>query len=787
MTTAMQRTRIRLTVSGYECAVQSLTGEEALNAPTRLTVTTADDLPFELDELLNQPVALSLTGPGALERRFSLTVFDAEEVWTGPRPQLTLHLASKVWRGREQFHSRLFMDQPRDRVIRQLLAEMGYAPDEVDLRLDPVPAHEGPFLQARESNRHCLERLLAEVGANYWFEPAESDYSERLVIRNDPLISPYLPHIEWAQATSGLAPDQQLNRITAAYRRWRWQPATRGHAVTGSAAGAQSNDRATHQSFEPPRPRSEAEQRALFAQQHRDQSRYTLELHSHQPLLTAGHTLSLDAHQLPVQTAGDFRIMSVQHHAEPTGSDDPASGGVQYRNTADVIPRATAVRPALTTPPDLPQLFPARIESRRAYAELGADGRYYFRYDFDRSDQPHAQASQLTERLAPYASPMDPEQGKTIGWHFPLLNRSTVMVSCLNNDPARPLILGFVPSRGQLGPVTNKNATQSRIVTPGQSELTFDDAKKAECIALHTFDRQLCLELNAAQAEPYCQILAQFGGIRLYAEQNLDLTTDNGNLDERIGADRSQTVKQNSATTTEEGAVQYQAKTEQHHTAQLTMTQAAEGDYSLWVQEKHLRMDAKTGHSTTVDAGDYQLQVQDGAVIHQVAGDITILGNGGGDILLVKGDAGIKMDAGGNIKLFGAKITLKGQGGVTFNGDVQYETGAGNEPEEAEALNLEVLSETGALSLDGTQPVEGSSHAYQRDTQAVEEDASEWADIEIVDAAGNPVPHREVVVSRPDGSELLARTDQYGYLHIRKSNLKGATARVLNRKVKGVE
>jgi len=87
----------------------------------------------------------------------------------------------------------------------------GYAPDEIDLRLDPVPAHGGPFLPARESNGHCLERLLAEVGANYGFEPAESDFSERLVISNDPLISPYLPHIEWAQATSGLAPDQQLN------------------------------------------------------------------------------------------------------------------------------------------------------------------------------------------------------------------------------------------------------------------------------------------------------------------------------------------------------------------------------------------------------------------------------------------------------------------------------------------------------------------------------------------------------------------------------------------------
>ncbi len=757
---AMQRTRIHLHLLGYECVIHSLEGEEALNAPGWFKVTTPDELPFELDELLNQAVTLTLTGPGGHLRRIPLQIQAVEEDWPDGRPWLTFTLGHKLNQGRDQFHSRLFMDQSRDTVLKQLLTEMGYAPDEIDLRLDSVPAHEGPFLQARESNLHCFHRLLADVGANYWFESPETDGthpSERLVISNDTQISPYLPHIEWAQAVSGLAPDEQLNRITAAYRRWRLQPATVGHAVVDSQAGALSNDSAQHQQFEPPRPRNEAEQRALFEQQYLDQHRFTLELHSHQPLLAAGHTLALDAHQLPVNIAGNFRILKVRHQAAPTGTDSPVSGGVQYRNIAETLPRATAVRPEPASPPDLPQIFPARIESRYDRAELGADGRYYFRYDFDTTSQPLAQASALTERLAPYGSPVDPKKGHAVGWHFPLLNRATVMVSCLNNDPARPLILGFVPSRRQLGPVTKKNATQSRLVTPSQHELLFDDAREAERIALHTFDRQLCLELNAQSAEPYCQVLAQFGGVRLRAKKDLHLETQNGNAEERIGNHRSQTVKQNSATTTEEGAVYHQANTDHIHLAQVQFTQSAGNDYSLWVQKKGLNVTSATGIDTVVDAGDYQILIADGAMIQQVAGDITIQGDGGGDITLIKGEAGIRMDPSGNIKLFGKKITLKGQSGVVFNGEVQYEAGAGNEPEKAAALEAYEIPQLSELDLLAFQATE---QEYRERPEQENEPIP--LTVQVRTALGNPVADVELKLETENGTIQQATSNEEG-------------------------
>ncbi|GGX39243.1 contractile injection system protein, VgrG/Pvc8 family [Saccharospirillum salsuginis] len=758
---SLLRTEIRVILAGQTLMAQWLEGVERLNSPTRLSVQVLSDGPYDLPEslghLMDQPIRVELTGPGLPQpRRMHLNLDSADEQWLGKRYQLNLTACSKLERGRRQEQARLFMGMTREQVVWQLLWEMGYDRFEVDLALDPVPAFEGPFLQVQdETTLDCFQRLLAEVGANYWFEDREPEQNhELLVIRNDTQVSPYLPYIEWGQAVSGLSPDQQLNRITAAYQRWSDQPHIAGRSVQGTTPGAISREDADYRSFTPPRPRPEAEQRALFEQQYFDQQRYFITLHGHQPLLSAGHTVAFDAHQLPNDCpSGEYRMIQVVHNAEPAAGEGNAPG-VQYRNTAVVIPRATPPRPKVKTQPPLPHLFPARIESRYDHAELSADGRYYFRADFDRSAQGKGQASPPTSRLTPYASP-GTDDTEEIGWHFPLLDQSRALVTFLDDDPARPMIVGFVPGRSQFGPVTNKNATQSRIVTPGQNELTFDDAKKAACIALHTFDRQVRLELNAQDAEPYVHLMAIYGGVNLYADLNLMIEAE-AQLEERIGADRTQTVKNNSLTTTEEGSIYHQAETDQTHTAQVNLTQSAGEDFSLWVQKHNLSILTNPGMNTSVTNGDLQLQVQAGAAIHQVNGNITVKGNGNGDILLKQGDGGVKIDPSGNIKLFGKKVTLNGQSGVVFDGEVQYETGAGNEPEEAEALNVDELPETTVLELQPVE-VEGDEAAQYEAPKS-----TYWFELQLVDDIGNPVADEPYWIKAPDGVIHEGQTDQEG-------------------------
>jgi len=773
ITASPLRTEIRVILAGQTLTAQWLEGIERLNSPARLSVQVIsegpNDLPESLGQLMDQPIRIELTGPGLSQpRRLHLNLDSADEQWLGERYQLNLTACSKLERGRRLGQARLFMGMTREQVLWQLLWEMGYDRFEVDLALDPVPAFEGPFLQVQdESTLDCFQRLLAEAGANYWFEDRDPEQNhELLVIRNDTLVSPYLPYIEWGQAVSGLSPDQQLNRITAAYQRWTDQPHIAGRSVQGTTPGAISREDADYRSFTPPRPRPEAEQRALFEQQYFDQQRYTITLHGHQPLLSAGHTVAFDAHQLPNDCpSGEYRVIQVVHEAESASGEGNAPG-VQYRNTAVVIPRATPPRPKVKAPPPLPHLFPARIESRYDHAELSSDGRYYFRADFDRSTQEKGQASPATSRLAPYASP-GTDDTEAIGWHFPLLDQSRALVTFLDDDPARPMIVGFIPGRSQLGPVTNKNATQSRIVTPSQNELTFDDAKKAACIALHTFDRQVRLELNAQDAEPYVHLMAIYGGVNLYADLNLMIEAE-AQLEERVGADRTLTVKNSSRTTTEEGSIYHQAETDQTHTAQVNLTQSAGEDFSLWVQKQNLSILTKTGMDTTVTNGDLQLQVQAGAAIHQVNGNITVQGNGNGDILLKQGEGGVKIDPSGNIKLFGKKVTLNGQSGVVFDGEVQYETGAGNEPESADPISTQELPETQVLELEPVQVADEDPNHYEP------EPITKALTVRILSQRRHPVPDVSVILTFEDGTRMEGISDENGNILIEEAPLQPA-------------
>ena len=55
--------------------------------------------------------------------------------------------------------------------------------------------------------------------------------------------------------------------------------------------------------------------------------------------------------------------------------------------------------------------------------------------------------------------------GSGYGMHLPLHIGTEVLVTHLDGDPDRPVILGAVPNVDTMSPVVDANATQSRIKT----------------------------------------------------------------------------------------------------------------------------------------------------------------------------------------------------------------------------------------------------------------------------------------------------------------------------------
>ncbi|MEJ2046250.1 MAG: hypothetical protein P8X89_23585, partial [Reinekea sp.] len=154
---------------------------------------------------------------------------------------------------------------------------------------------------------------------------------------------------------------------------------------------------------------------------------------------------------------------------------------------------------------------------------------------------------------------------------------------------------------------------------------------------------------------------------------------------------------------------------------------------------------------------------------------------GEGDLVLMGGNGkgGVKIDKDGNIKVWGVQVTIKGRGAVTFNGDVEYDPGAGNEPEEAISVTPDEIPEIEALELKNVETGGEETH-YTRDANVYDKAASEEISLEIRDAEGNMLPNVRLELTRTDGKVIKTQTDAFGYLHIKKEGFANTKVRVLS-------
>ncbi|MCH8532605.1 MAG: hypothetical protein LAT65_17270 [Saccharospirillum sp.] len=741
-------------------------------------------------DLLGQSSRLEIIGTDGHKRHFDGVVTAAE--WgdtTGRDHHWTLTLASKLLVGRLQERSRLMMTASRRDAVQTLLQEMGYQSAEVSWQLSSGARHLPlPRLQARETNFDCFARLLSEAGWNYWFEPGDDqDFSERLVISEQQRF-PALDLLPLrAASVHGEAEPGHVNRLSSFdYCHFTGTaPSLRTRIRSGNAfapvglkapAPLERYQTGYWETFAAPQDQVASERLVQQDAARQPQLETRLSIGSHQPVLRPGYRVSLDCSrgQFP-QLTGDYLMLSVEHQGEQP-HEDGQNGVVQYRNQAELLSiRDRRILPAIIEPPEhLPMLFPARIESRSPlYADLDQDGRYYLRTRFDATrpdeDAPHAQASPAIEVRVPYASPLG-ERKNPVGWHFPLLDQSTVLVSCLNGDPNRPLIMGFSPNRKVLNPVTRKNASQYRLISPAQNELSFDDAPANPCILMQTFDGDVRLALNSKEAEPFIELATRYGALNIGVAKDLLQKAIDGSLNERIAQHRRLQVQQNSHTEAG-GNIHHQSGQHQNLRAQQNLSQSADGDLNVKVSgEIRTRVD----HAMTVEAQQgWLIQVPAGSTLIRSPGQIRIEADR--ELLLTSGngESGILMTP-NKVKLFGKQITLKGQQGVAMNGDVHYDTGASLEEESVSHQSMPAIPSTWPLSYSGPVERPDPNLRASRDTTATHEDAQQWAQVHIKDAQGQLMPFQPVTLTKADGTALALKTDAEGSLRVQRDDLQGA-------------
>jgi type VI secretion system secreted protein VgrG len=309
----------------------------------------------------------------------------------------------------------------------------------------------------------------------------------------------------------------------------------------------------------------------------------------------AGCTFSLDAALLSPALSGDYLIIRLRHRASQKAGEGVAGEGLAYSNQASLIRRETPYRPAQPPRLQLPMTFTARIEAGGPCAQLDEQGRYRLRPHFDREEKTHGEASIPIRRLTPYGGP--PGEQPT-GLHLPLRDGAEVLLSCLNGDPDRPMIVGSVPNPQTASPVTSANPHQNRLRSAGDNELCLDDQIGAEAITLRTFAGHNILQLNAAALGHQIRLASEQGAMQWQAKKTLKVQSGD-TLSERSGNDRIQTVENRHQTVTNQGEIHYQAATDLRQSAANNLRLEA-GQNIEASSGTHLRIAVEEGKQLTV-------------------------------------------------------------------------------------------------------------------------------------------------------------------------------------------
>jgi type VI secretion system secreted protein VgrG len=684
------QSRLELCIGALPFPVLGLSGKEELNRPFIFHVHVLADGWAAIGHHLGQTASLTMTAPDGYERRVSgiLTEIQSEGYLPGGQCIVRLTVESCLVLLRFRTDSRLIVSETLPAVIRQTLNRHNIPDSRLDFQLARQYPVRPSTLQAQEDDLIFVQRLAGRQGMLLWSEEIDgaeiihlADTTNRCPMLARELLT-YTPDTGM-ETTGGPVKVGMLGIADRASR-----VSTR-HYVHDVHENAPEHPTLVGRSTDGQRPsggtetvavtfgsgaanEEEAKHQALIRAQRAATIRHTVEIRTHAADLRVGALIRLDTTGYSSTLSGDYLITAVTHKARQfsgsgAGPDLSGEEDCPYTNTAILIPRENPWRPELPKVPELPQIFSARVESRDPIPELDAAGRYRYRQYPDSNQAPHTEASAPARRLQPYASPSD---GMPFGWHLPLHGVNEVLISCLNQDPDQPMLVGTLSNPAHGSVVTQENAHQNLLHTFGGNQLAMDDWRDKCAITLCTFAGHTMLHFNADVAGHRINLETGLGQMECYTKKTI-ATTSGDTLTETVGNDRIQQIENRQQTTTKQQEIHYQAKTDGEITAADNI-QLQSGKNIELTAGQDLHLDITESTRIHVHEQDAIIHIDSGSLIIEADGDITIEGDGKGTMLFEQNGGGFSMAPNGDITIFGDEISLEADE-INFYGTVNKE------------------------------------------------------------------------------------------------------------------
>ncbi len=604
--------RLHFNIGSSALPALSLQGQESLSEPFSFQIEFLVDPGFAVAEHIGSNGTVSITGKDGACRDLSGVITRLEEQGSHPdgRRRILAGFESRLALLRLQSDTRILLGQNLVDITTDLLLRHGFSPSQLQFHLTrPYPVR--PYtLQAGESDLDFLQRLLAGAGIFFWSDISEgeevvhfSDHNCHIPFIDRPVVR-YQPQAGMESTLSaveltGIRRLELHQSMTSAefriHDRSENQPTlkTLGTATTrGKTADFKPSQSFFGTGVEGP---DQARELAQLMAERAAVEGFQVIAGGDMADLGAARMMSLDASLLAADLSGDYLAIRVRHRVSQKSGEGVAGDDLAYDSQTWLIPRETPFRAAMPPRPKIPMTFTARIESDGPYARLDESGRYRLRTHFDREPRPHTEASIPIRRLSPYGGP--PGQDPT-GLHTPLLDGAEVLLSCLNGDPDRPMIVGALPNPQNASPVTSANAHQNRLRTAADNELCLDDKIDQEAITLRTFEGHNILHLDAASVGHKVRLATEQGAMQLQAKKTMHVQSD-ATITERIGDDRVQIVENRHQTATTKGEIHHQAATDYSQSASENIRMHAGANIEQ-TTGRHMRIDVEQGKQVSV-------------------------------------------------------------------------------------------------------------------------------------------------------------------------------------------
>ncbi len=369
----------------------------------------------------------------------------------------------------------IFMNLTVPEIIQQNLASVGLA-SACEMRLQGTYPPREFVVQYKESDLAFVSRLAEHLGISFVFEH-EGD-EDRIVFTDDntgfrPVTgSGTLAYLPRGEHTDVFAIEAAARIVPAFYavRDYNYRIplvdlTSLYELPTGFAGGVV--DQGSH--YKTPG-EGAALVRVRAEERQATQLVYTGRCTS--PVLAAGARFTLEDH--PDLPSLNLVVTQVEHRASEVVAGQGHTGGPTYDCTFQAIPADRTYRPPQETPrPRIYGLVTGIVDPGPAgtmtLAQIDDQGRYMVRFLFDTAP-PEGAAPSRPVRMA------QNHVGENYGTHHPLKPGMEVILSFIDGDPDRPIIVGGMYNPAKPSPVATVTAITHRVRT--QTGITVDMVEK---------------------------------------------------------------------------------------------------------------------------------------------------------------------------------------------------------------------------------------------------------------------------------------------------------------------